>query len=754
MTSTSLNPNYKLSLIIPFRADPSLPYLLDRLEDQLVSMPRHPQVEILVVDSGSSNKDREICQKLCESSSVTYLYHDSEGKTFSIGEARDYGVCNALGDAITFLDVDLRISFDFWSRLLPLMEVMGISNKKKAFFAIPCLYLSQSGTSEFLTSNERTRFIDFHQRWLHGDTISIDSMAPCSSVMIVDRLHYMSIGGHRPEFRGHGYEDFELYHRLIGEENILPRASDYYKDTKNWEASTYSGFRSQFSILGQAALQSNLFVIHLWHPRPKSNNFYGSVAHKNRTIWMDFFKQFDENKEHPEPLINSAVRQEKIIFFGKPFTNASRALRDIFPLLGDRLYISEFELVDDDNNFQEDKFLELVKLHKITKILFPNPYGNEVRKSIYQWAQKNNFPYYCWERGALPDSWFLDPKGFNSDSSSYNRIHWDFPLSEDQTQQTKHYISRTLRGELSLEKQGERIGGDALLQRLKIGGRKVLFVPMQRPSDTVIKYMSDDIGEYQNFITFIDDVAKKIKPFGWIVLCKRHPLETESPQLIHANYVDENTHFIDLLEVADAVALVNSGVGVYAAMLGKPCYHFGNAFYSFEGINKKMSIHEIDDFVKQVLVGYKVNQETVLRFINYLTQKFYSFGASKTKIRAETDGSLRSITTGIDFYEIRVPGLDPKIYTPLVRNSLSSTAPIFSKFHLDIIQKKKSIKDKENFSVGKHTSIASKIHSPTVPEKNNRSQALWLKFRHKPHRFFKDSKIAAIRPLRFLFKPQ
>src|SRR5690606_39033416 len=90
---------------------------------------------------------------------------------------------------------------------------------------------------------------------------------------------------------------------------------------------------------------------------------------------------------------------------------------------------------------------------------------------------------------------------------------------------------------------------------------------------------------FENFLGTIDEAAERLARLGWTVLCKKHPLETLNPPLQNATYVPEDTHFLDLLELCDAVALINSGVGIYAMMMGKPCYIFGRSFYSFDGIN-------------------------------------------------------------------------------------------------------------------------------------------------------------------------
>lgn len=765
-----------LSVIIPFRFDKKQPYLLDRLNEQCSQLDIfNENLEFIVVDSGSSKNDRNKCQSICNHHGISYIYHDSEGSTFSIGAARDFGVRHARGNAITFLDVDLRTPSDFWIRLINFMSAYGITKNKKKFFAIPCLYLTENGTQEFINTEGDLKFSDYYLRWLHGDTTSIQNIAPCSSVMVVNRLHYLSIGGHRPEFRGHGYEDFELYHRLIGEENILPRADDYYTDTKNWDTSTFRGFRSQFSLLGRAAQMSNLFVVHLWHPRPKDSSFYSNMS-VNRDIWMDFFKSFDKTKNHPEPLAANESLYRKVLYFGKSGTNSSRTLKDIFPLLGERLYINEFDFVDEDGRLDEYAFEQLLINHKIDAVIFPNPYGNPARIAIYLWCRNNGIRYLCYERGALPDSWFFDQNGFNADSSSYSINNWNKDLSENECDNVATYISNTLNSSSALEKQGARIGGEGLASQLKIGGRKVLFVPLQRPSDTVIQYFRGNLESYEKFVEFIDRTAMALKKEGWVVLCKKHPLETDSPELKHALYVPEDTHFIDLIELSDSVALINSGVGVYSMMMGKPCFIFGSAFYAIDGVNIKIDTDDVDTFCKKIRTSTSVDMDKVYKFIHYLTNEFYSFGTPSMNIRKETDGSLRSITTAIDFYKINLLGKAHYTYELPPVKKISLSAPVFERFKLDLhIKKQNSLQPK---SIANLTNTPSKPVVPKngAPSKNvvpinkeiavpnnttNKKPSLNKKssfvakknklFRN-PRAFFADSKFKLFKSLGYLIK--
>ena len=51
-------------------------------------------------------------------------------------------------------------------------------------------------------------------------------------------------------------------------------------------------------------------------------------------------------------------------------------------------------------------------------------------------------------------------------------------------------------------------------------GKKILFVPLQRPSDTVIKYFSGAIGSFDNFKTEFNKSAVAVFGSGWAWLVK------------------------------------------------------------------------------------------------------------------------------------------------------------------------------------------------------------------------------------------
>ena len=258
-----------------------------------------------------------------------------------------------------------------------------------------------------------------------------------SSMIIIKRLYYLSIGGHQEAFRGNLGEDVEFYNRLIEEEGILPQAGTYRRQKNLWEF--YNEALHKFLLLSQPALGAGLFAFHLWHPR--TSRHYGRLyARRNMFALRKFIKEFNRDGEHPPPLIDSAVADNRVLFVGDEPEKAPHCLRDIFPILGSPICVSEGEFVDDRELLSGTKFGSFLRERGISLVLFHDPDKNASRRQLYDWCRGKKLGVLCFGQGVLPNSWFFDENGCGG--GSYSASRWDKPLTKEEERETLDYIKR------------------------------------------------------------------------------------------------------------------------------------------------------------------------------------------------------------------------------------------------------------------------------------------------------------------------
>ncbi|EJO33612.1 capsular polysaccharide biosynthesis protein [Achromobacter marplatensis] len=345
--------------------------------------------------------------------------------------------------------------------------------------------------------------------------------------------------------------------------------------------------------------------------------------------------------------------------FSAAFTSLEHALNE----LGDVTYLHEktFEKAEDS--------VEHVRNSSFDVAVMPNPYGNEKRLWVYRHLVKAGFPVVVFDRGALPDSWFFDV-GFNADSPTYKISTWDKPLQPEQAIKVNDYVAKFLDTK-PLENQGEYNDPLALKTALGIQGKRVLFVAYQRPADTTIKNFAGRIQTYANFCRLVDEVNAELsrQKSDWVIIAKKHPLETARPGS-SVRFAPDNTNINSLIQMADMVFVVNSGVGVIASLFDKPVLIAGDAFYAHNGMNRSVgTVHEILYYLEK---GFEFDPETRDRFIYHLIDRVYSFASFETEKVKQKDGSFRNITRKINFRNI--------VWPPVVKKKsclfVSSVLPI------------------------------------------------------------------------------
>lgn len=634
----------KLSIIIPFGLSKERIYIQERVIEKAINFESNENIEYIFVEGYSSLKND--LKSVIEKNGHTYIKDESQIEYFSQGKCRNLGAIFAKADAIMFLDVDCYISEFSLGKILNLIDIKNISKNINEILILPVIYLSKNG-SEYIKNQNLNLWDDI----LKNDLISgknefVKYFSLVSSSIVLNKYKFLELGGNNDEFIGHSYEDHDFLARLLYDTTKfekMPKALCY--DEGSWNIRKFKGFRAWFSLLGYEMCFHGVYIYHFFHEEPNQNN-YMSNRRKNH---KKFYKHLSNLKYYKiKPLLSKDTLDENVLLISNKPKFILSAINTALSYIGNLFIKSENDFFNYEN-LDEDKILNFISGNKINKILFPNPYANEKRLKIYNFIKNKNMKFICFDRGALPDSWFFDNNGFNYDSSSYNEKKWNKNLTNEQILSTKKYIENIINENNFLEKQGSK-NLNFLEKKFKFLNKKIIFVPLQVQDDSVIKYFTYKPFSYDNFLNIVDNLAQRLKGTH-IFLVKKHPLSLKINKKIYKNlnFVKNNTNIIDLISLCDVVLTLNSGVGLYAMIMNKPCITCANAFYNFKNINYKASDeHELFTLLNKNL---EVDYDKVVKFIYFLKNDFYSYGRSHYK-KIFRNGRFYNKVFKIDFYSL------------------------------------------------------------------------------------------------------
>ena len=639
-----------LSVIIPYRSTDTLPYIAERIAEKSHFKSTN-EIEFIFVDAGSSYRAEELKQKIRQNNNK-YIRIENENEIFSPGMTRNMGIREAQGDVLTFMDADYDCEDAMFEQIMEMIRAKKIDTNKNEFFIIPCLFLTENGTRKLAKYSKEERRSLAMNDLVYGKNKLVHFLGIVSSSIVVNRAKFLALGGNRREMFGHGFEDFESLYRVIsssGKVKDIPEKMSEFNPS--WQGTKYEGHRAYLSLMAREALAQGIFMIHNWHGKMPAD--YKGTSSINFDKFTRFISDFEKNENMPLPMCGIEGKH-RVLFVHSGSKYSMVWHRDLMPYIGEPYFITE-DAISSNGNFDAEKFQEVFDYNNTDIVLMFNPYKNVVTRELYRYLRHNRINFLCMERGALPDSWFLD-NGFNTDSDSYKENKWNFFLSKAEIAKTEKYIRETLKGANFLEKQGPRIGGNALKNILGLTSEKILFVPLQNSEDTTIKYFAGNAGNVAKFIFALSELADHIKHLGWKIVCKKHPLDNNYDLPDNLICAPNDSNILDLLEMADSVALINSGVGIYAMMMEKPCFIFGKSFYQQEGLNYQAeSIYDVLHHIKGGLP--RVDREKMIRFIHHLISNVYSFGHASTHTKNAQNGTTMTCTDKIDFYRINIGNL-------------------------------------------------------------------------------------------------
>lgn len=720
----------ELSVVLPIRLSEDRLDVLDRLALHKIDTKISERVQFIAIDDGSPKEYINIIKKKCNELKIAYIRIDSETECFSVGRARNVAAQSVDTKFLMFQDVDLIPYDGFYEDAINECYVQQLDKFADRFVMFGVVYLTKDASEEYLLTDGKLKKSKFLNYLLENDKSKIEKFSTGTSVTIWRTDHYLCTGGNDPEFAGWGYEDLEYTCRAIRRNRKFPLPNEFSEDYRNFTTiADYKGWKSIYRLYGDLTFNKGIVMFHYWHPINTKGN-YQKQKEKNKIIFNKKLLDFAQ-KNIEAPYLPMKKSGKSLVFRSNPWTTS----RWIAPYLGQIIVVSE-------ERFNGHILLEYIRDNNIDRVVFHNPYASNRMLELYNTVKDKQIPFIVCERGALNNSVFFDPNGFNAESSSYDEIHWNKEISKDHLQKTIEYIINEKSTDDSLEKQSGRISRENLYTRLNISlGKKILFVPLQRPSDTVIKYLCGEIESYDNFIKMINIVAK-ILPSDWEIVVKRHPLEVENPHLDNVIFAND-INIKSLVEFSSSVLVINSGVGVLSMLYDKPVLVAGSAFYGHRDIT--YPVQTASDVINGI-EKFKPNKDKTLKFISYLINEFYSFGKFTTKTVPWENGSKMTATTGIEYYAVRFPNMPEMILEKDPISLVSHDSILFDRYKNSdgMVRLGKKVETKKNIMVVSKTENNGMEKEIILEKGNSKGMSVFLrklkKIRNNPKSFFEDSK--------------
>lgn len=286
----------ELSVITPIRTE-SFDFYRQRLT--LRSELNLAGVETIVVDDGSPLPIGGDIREFCEIHGFSYLRINSQDVPFSLARARNFGIKNALSKWVYMDDADMVYHRCFFQSIIEQLSHLG--ETPFSFISLPAVYLSRNISSSIVAQRGLR---GFYRSILNSllledpkgskNNSHIDSFAPASGIIALDKGLALSIGGYDENFSGWGGEDRDFIFRLLCENKKIKYPANF-GETKSWNLNdtlAFEGWRALHRLHGEFMARQGLYAFHLYHDRLPWRGDVGSA--KNMKMAASKAKAFDE----------------------------------------------------------------------------------------------------------------------------------------------------------------------------------------------------------------------------------------------------------------------------------------------------------------------------------------------------------------------------------------------------------------------------------------------------------------------------
>ena len=330
----------ELSIIIPFGLSPERAYLRDRIIEKVnyfYKIAKILNIEVLFVEGFSKEEDSRI-KSYIESKNLKY-FKDTSLSYFNLARCRNIGASRSKSNVIMFLDADYYISNIELEIILLQIKENEIENNQNNFLILPCAFLTEQGTKKISLMGENNRSLYIKCAILNKNTEIVDFVSMASSSIVMNKHKYLEIGGTDETFIGHGFEDFDLFWRLIYfTGHILTPPINIQSDKHRWQYKSYEGFRPLFGLIGQESFCLGVCLYHCWHICKNIDGYFNNKE-INKAKFLSHLRSDFEINECPLPIPIAEKENTDIFYIGN-----REIIRGLSPYLGRIVYTSYEEL--------------------------------------------------------------------------------------------------------------------------------------------------------------------------------------------------------------------------------------------------------------------------------------------------------------------------------------------------------------------------------------------------------------------------
>lgn len=201
-------------------------------------------------------------------------------------------------------------------------------------------------------------------------------------------------------------------------------------------------------------------------------------------------------------------------------------------------------------------------------------------------ADAFSIPYLLTERGAFPNSLFLDD--INVGSGLLRTVNIPGEIRESENRCINNFIELYKNSQNSAWEQPPLLGKEKIKQKYDIkDGQKIIFYVAQVEDDANMVLESPLFSTNASFLEYIIRAASQVS--NTVIVVKPHPKELKNIDTIREKHgvrliIDREINIKDAFLIADVVATINSTVGFEALIYKKPVIVGGNAHYSHRGL--------------------------------------------------------------------------------------------------------------------------------------------------------------------------